>query len=671
MEILDISALVNTIGFAAGTSLYAMLLVMVLRGPASAVRVLSASIDVPTFRLPADQLPLATGLLGLVWNLTELFVYISRDLGGREPATELVAVAFTALGFLPAVVVHSATGAARTRAAVWVRAAAYALSATGAVLQVAAAVTGTQALSDAGLWLLTVGFLVVIAALFGVTRQSPYPRRAVWVAALSVFAVSALHLTHHTGNESWTVELVGHHASIPLAVAILYQHYRFALADIFLKRALSLVLLILVAFGLYVGVGVWLLEMRGPAGRLEPLAAGATLVLWVLTALCYPALRAAASWFVDTVILRRVDYAKLRADVARTIAPIEDPVDVLETACRALGPALDARAVAWRVAERSAAAPSLVTAWLESSRLVHPAGGESERGDVLVTVTVPTAEAPQYAIDIGELEGGRRLLSDDVAMLEAISNLVARRIDAVRVSHERYVHDVREQEISKLAAEAELRALRAQINPHFLFNALTTIGYLIQTAPERAVDTLLQLTGLLRAVLKRSGGEMSTVGEELDLVQAYLAIERARFEERLSVGIGVPDDVRGVRLPTLLLQPIVENAVKHGIAPARDGGHVQIDAVLEGGDGGAAAVLHLTVSDTGRGASPEALDEGLSRGIGIASIQRRLTGMFGPSGRIAIASAPGEGTTVDVWLPATGDVRAAERGEPAATASER
>ena len=140
---------------------------------------------------------------------------------------------------------------------------------------------------------------------------------------------------------------------------------------------------------------------------------------------------------------------------------------------------------------------------------------------------------------IGQLTGGRRLLSDDLATLEAIAVVVARRIDAIRITNERYEREIREQEIGKLATEAELRALRAQINPHFLFNALTTIGYLIQTAPPRALETLLRLTALLRAVL-RSEGEFTTLGRELEIVESYLDIERARFEQRLRVTIDVP-----------------------------------------------------------------------------------------------------------------------------------
>src|ERR671918_2389971 len=149
------------------------------------------------------------------------------------------------------------------------------------------------------------------------------------------------------------------------------------------------------------------------------------------------------------------------------------------------------------------------------------------------------AEAPYYVLTIGQLAGGRRLLSDDVAMLERVAVMLARRLDALRLTGERYERMLQEREMRTLATEAELRALRAQINPHFLFNALTTIGYLIQSAPPRALDTLMRLTTLLRSVL-RSDGEFTTLGRELEIVEAYLDIERARFEHRLRVTVDVP-----------------------------------------------------------------------------------------------------------------------------------
>jgi sensor histidine kinase YesM len=264
------------------------------------------------------------------------------------------------------------------------------------------------------------------------------------------------------------------------------------------------------------------------------------------------------------------------------------------------------------------------------------------------TVDVPTSDLPHFAIQILGLKGGRRLLSDDLATLDAIANAVARRIDAIRITKERYERAFREQEMATLASEAELRALRAQINPHFLFNALTTIGYLIQTSPPRAVETLMRLTALLRSVL-RSEGEFTTLGRELDLVESYLDIERARFEHRLRVTIDVPEELRHVRVPPFVIQPLVENAVKHGISRKDAGGAVIVRATSDqiGLDG----CLSITVSDTGVGASPGALARGREAGIGLRNVERRLACHYGPAARFAIQSVPDKGTTVTLDLP--------------------
>jgi sensor histidine kinase YesM len=231
--------------------------------------------------------------------------------------------------------------------------------------------------------------------------------------------------------------------------------------------------------------------------------------------------------------------------------------------------------------------------------------------------------------------------------------MVARRIDALRVTHERCAQDLREQEINKLATEAQLRALRAQVNPHFLFNALTTIGYLVQTAPDRAFETLMKLTSLLRGVL-RTDTEFVTLEQELQLIASYLDIERVRFEERLRVNIDVPDDLLSVRVPSLLVQPLVENAIKHGITPSRFGGEVSIRARLEtpsGDQNGTRDVLDITVSDTGIGASEIELVRGRRRGVGLSNIEERLRCYAGNSASLRISSTLGEGTVVELRLP--------------------
>jgi LytS/YehU family sensor histidine kinase len=212
--------------------------------------------------------------------------------------------------------------------------------------------------------------------------------------------------------------------------------------------------------------------------------------------------------------------------------------------------------------------------------------------------------------------------------------------------------------MSKLATEAELRALRAQLNPHFLFNALTTIGYLIQSEPERAVETLMKLTGVLRAVLRAPAGEMVTLGDEIELIESYLAVERARFEERLRVAIDVPPALLKVRLPALLLQPLVENAIKHGISPSLRGGELWIRARTEGGPTPGSESLRIEIRDTGVGVDQLPVPGGAETagGLGLVNVRRRLSGIYGERARLDFASQLGGGTTVTLWLPMASEV---------------
>ena len=321
-------------------------------------------------------------------------------------------------------------------------------------------------------------------------------------------------------------------------------------------------------------------------------------------------------------------------------------------------------------------APSLFLSQedLKVSRLESKISGQialSVIDNPAAALLIPTVDSPLYLLVIGKLAGGRRLLSDDIAMLESLAHVVARRIDALRVTHERCQRDLREQEIGRLATEAELRALQAQLNPHFLFNALTTIGYLIQTAPGRAMDTLMGLTGLLRRILKRSTGELVTLGEELELIEMYLAIERARFEERLRVKIDVAFELRVLPIPPLLLQALVENAVKHGISPARGGGEIVVAAELErvsASPATDAVVLCIRVQDTGKGASERELAEGRRRGVGLTNVESRLEHYYGPMASLRIETAPGAGFEVKARLPVPPLLEAA--CSPAVAASE-
>jgi signal transduction histidine kinase len=656
------AALINLLGYITGSALYAMLLVMALgrHDVASSMGLGGASSE------KTDRLPLLTALLGLAWNLGALTAFVTQSFANVRPFPLLMATAFTSLGCLPAVVVHSlmrtGDGWRRRPLALAMTIVAYGLGATAGALHFQQAIIRGIAPSQWALRILTVGFAALtVALLFVVRRQSGW-QRAVWVSALALFAVSALHLSHHEGRDySWWIEVIGHHASLPLAVAILYEDYRFALADIFLKRAIALVLLVGLAFGLYLNVCAPLLERRAQGvGGAEPLSVGLLIGLWVATALVYPWLRRSVIRFVDAWLLRRVDYEAMRVEIARRIADHEEAETILDEVCERLKASLTALDVKWTThgdennVDKRKMPAGLLIPFINKSKTSRRLKESEPR---MTTVTVPTVESPQYRLLIGELVGGRRLLSDDMGFLESVALMIARRIDAVRVVHERCLRDLHEQEIHKLATEAELRALRAQINPHFLFNALTTIGYLIQTAPDRALETLMRLTQLLRGVLRRSEGEFATLGEEIELIESYLDIERARFEDRLRVVIDVPSLLRQIRVPALLIQPLVENAIKHGVSPCRAGGEVVILARLArkanrpvastiAGD-----TLQIWVRDTGVGASEQELAHGRARGIGLQNIEQRIKRHYGGAATFDIRSASGVGTTVELGLP--------------------
>ena len=210
---------------------------------------------------------------------------------------------------------------------------------------------------------------------------------------------------------------------------------------------------------------------------------------------------------------------------------------------------------------------------------------------------------------------------------------------------------LRQAEVNRLAlTQAELRALRAQINPHFLFNSLNTIRYFVRTDQEQARKLLLDLSDVFQVALK--SGEFVTLREEIDFTKSYLALEQARLDERLEVSWYVQDDeLLDAEVPTLFLQPIVENSVVHGISPDPDGGRLQI-MVMGGSDD-----LVIQVIDDGVGMQPDRLaliadpEQSPEGSIGTNNIQQRLKTLYGKRGQFRVESTLGKGTMVELRVP--------------------
>jgi signal transduction histidine kinase len=198
-------------------------------------------------------------------------------------------------------------------------------------------------------------------------------------------------------------------------------------------------------------------------------------------------------------------------------------------------------------------------------------------------------------------------------------------------------------------AEAELRALRAQVHPHFLFNALNTIAALVREQPAAAEDTITRLAEVFRYTLRASDREFARLGEELEFLRSYLDIERVRFGKRLQVEERIEPGLEALLVPSLLLQPVVENAVRHGVSAQNQGGTIIISARREGDR------LILEVRDDGPGFEPGVTPSG--NGFGLHSVRERLRGA-GPPHDLNIETTPGGGTTVRITLP----LRALETG---------
>lgn len=197
--------------------------------------------------------------------------------------------------------------------------------------------------------------------------------------------------------------------------------------------------------------------------------------------------------------------------------------------------------------------------------------------------------------------------------------------------------------------EAEVRALRAQISPHFIYNSLGAIASFVRTDPDRARELLLEFADFTRYSFRRHG-EFTTLAEELRSIERYLLLEEARFGDRLRVTLHVAPEVLPVVVPFLCIQPLVENAVRHGLEGRGEGGHIRISAR----DQGQEAVIE--VEDDGIGEDPEKVRRALAGdaaldSVGLGNVDARLRNAYGDEHGLVVETAPGAGTRVIVRVP--------------------
>lgn len=194
--------------------------------------------------------------------------------------------------------------------------------------------------------------------------------------------------------------------------------------------------------------------------------------------------------------------------------------------------------------------------------------------------------------------------------------------------------------LSRQAIEAELKLMQAQVEPHFLFNTLASVQFLTETDPPKAGMMLGHLLGYLRAALPQLRSNSTTLGQEIELAQAYLSIMQMRMGARLAFAIDVPDELRSHHLPPMLLMSVVENAVKHGLEPQAEGGTIRLEARRRG------ERLVVAVIDNGRG-----LGAKIGNGVGLTNLRGRLRALYADNARFILEEAPPHGARATIEIP--------------------
>jgi Histidine kinase len=441
----------------------------------------------------------------------------------------------------------------------------------------------------AALYFLTVVPVMLFVLVSGL-RQAKNERglfavSLVMVVMLAIYAIGTSHaMLMRAAMRNRTLDMLGESLPLAIAVTIAFYRYRFAFMDRFIPGAIA-------AAAVAVCVAaIARIDMPGHALITVPVVA---IVVW-------------------NVVTRAV----------RALLFGRAPLESLP---------LDAQRVLAGAATEEAMIDSIRALLASRLRAEVTTGGD---GDCQLQLRMFCFGVRPYQ---------QPYLSGDVAILTAVVEQLAAAISALRIQQERAAALVREAELRELATRAELSAMRAQIQPHFLFNTLNTLAELVRSNPAAAEALVERLADVFRYALASSRTELVTLREEIEFVSAYLAVEEARFEERLRVSIDIPDECQSVRVPPMSLQPIVENAIRHRISRAPQGGSVTIRA--KRGE----RVLRVEVRDESAAIEDDPSPRG--SGVSLENVRRRLAHLLGTAARVELLAHGATGSTVTLQVP--------------------
>lgn len=607
------SAFLNMAGHCAGALVFGIFLFLLARDRAGS-------------RLRGSGLTFTAAGLAFAWNLGALWL-IAMPAGRPGVSSVVELLSFSSLSLLAPVLLH-----------LWLNhrcplaVAGYLTGAVAVALHAAEIVLHRPQFHLYALSLMAVGLggVTLVSAVHLVRSRNSdrqgLVQRLLGAALLFIFIGTYVHMGLDQGAHTWSHELILHHASVPLALLIILRNHRFVLLDALIRFCANAVLAVLFALA-----GLKLIESFAVPADVtgQGLLAVAVCLLLLLFALARERLQK---------LLTRIVFR--RGDAAATARQLRSKAAELKEESAYLCWALDHIAAFVRSDRVRDINPELAGG-LRSSNLTAPAlpadlpklrkSLDELSAEVIVPLRFSSSEA--VFLLLGRRRGGQPYLSEDLKHLGQFGSIVADQVLAFR-----------EAELRRLADNAELRALQAQINPHFLFNALNTLYGLVPRQAAEARQMVLSLADVFRYFLRNEDTTIP-LEEELRIVEAYLQIESLRLGDRLRKEIHVDPEVLRIPIPILSIQPLVENAVKHGIAPKPSGGSVRLEARL------CPQGLHILVEDTGAGFAADGLESNAGAGVGLQNVARRLKLTYGPDAELRIGSGP-DGTSVSFTVPA-------------------
>lgn len=578
--------LVNTIGHAAGAVMFGMLLYLFL-------------VNLRRTRLERRSLPALAATLAMLWNVGSL-IALAAGPGSGMVADVIVAASFSILGLLPAVLLHIHLGTHHR--ALWISG--YILSAIAAALHITDLLTRAARFHYAALLLVTLGFagLTALSVFLEMSEENrPAASRLAGAMGLFLLAISFAHFSSEHPSHAWSNEIALHHAGLPLAIFVLLQDYRFLLLDAFLRFAVNATLAAAAVL-----ISIRIVQSPGLVLHIQhPFDAGLLFVTacLLLTAFAYVRNRL-QGWLTRVIFLRSNVEGALRE--LQHLAPATQSEDeYIENAAEVIARFLHAP----RFSVGADCAAKIEPTVLDSTDPAFP-----DWAQAIVPLLFSRGDTKCFIL--GPRSGGRRYLSEDLAVLS--------RLRAALVEH---VEQLRSAQMQTLVSQAELRALQAQINPHFLFNSLNTLYGSIDRRNAEARRLVLNLSDVFRYFLQLDRPFIE-VEEELRIIRAYLEIEELRLGPKLRTEMEIDPAILHASIPVLSIQPLVENAVKHGVATRAGKGFVRLTVRKE------SDTIWVVVANSGEADVRQI--NGANGGVGLANVRRRLALCYGEETRIAV-----------------------------------